>query len=83
MRRRFVIGLVFVNALLASALMVKPADTQVMPMGLFDCCKEEAGTLKGGYCCAGCCWWIMDCNTDRDCQVQEEQVQQEKTVFEG
>jgi len=86
MRRRIVIGLVLVNALLASALLVKPADTQMMPMGLFDCCEEEAGEGDEAYCCDSCCWWISDCDSDRDCRVQEmqkQQVPQEKTVFGG
>jgi len=82
MRRRFVIGLVLVNALLASALLAKPADTQMMPRGLLNCCKEEAGEMDGGYCCSGCCWWISDCDTSADCGAQEEMMApQEKLVI--
>ena len=77
MRRRFVIGLVLVNAFLASALLVTPVDTQMMPMGLFDCCQEEAGALEAGYCCYGCCWWDSDCSSHEDCQIERENFQQQ------
>lgn len=75
MRRRTLVVLALVNLGLAVALASPPAQTQIIPMGLFDCCRAEPdweeSTLEEEqeeYCCPGCCWLRYDCQTDDDCK---------------
>jgi len=78
MRRRFIIGLIVLNGLVAAALFVTPADSQIIPRGLFNCCKSEATEATaatatrgpgGAYCCSACCWFYRDCRRDADCEA--------------
>lgn len=66
LRRRSVKLLILVNLLLALALGARVARTQVIPLGLFDCCQG------GGYCCRNCCWFTQDCGDDDDCRIITE-----------
>ncbi len=66
MRRKLIIGLVLLNGLIAPALFVKPAETQIIPLGIFHCCKGGPGER---YCCASCCWFTFDCLDDEGCRV--------------
>ena len=66
MRRKLFIGLVLLNGLIAGAFFVQPAETQIIPLGNFDCCKEDGGD---GYCCFHCCWFIPSCDGPEDCSV--------------
>ncbi|MGD8362979.1 MAG: hypothetical protein PVJ04_16250 [Gemmatimonadota bacterium] len=65
MRRKLLFALIPLNCLLAIALLARVADTQVIPRGLFDCCKDVG---EAGYCCDNCCWFIHSCRSDDDCQ---------------
>lgn len=66
MRKRLVIALVVVNAILATAVFAWPAVSQVIPLFAFeDCCKEAGGEP---YCCNSCCWFVDDCHDDDDCE---------------
>ena len=66
MRKRLVIALVVVNAILATAVFAWPAVSQVIPLAIFrNCCKEAA---EGPYCCEACCWFVHDCDYDDDCK---------------
>ena len=65
MRRKLIKGLILLNTFIAAALFALPAETQVIPRGLFNCCKEETPFI--GYCCFRCCWIISNCNGDEDC----------------
>ncbi len=71
MRRRLIIGLMVLNGLIAAVLFATPAISQIIPRGLFNCCKNEA-TEKiesaGAYCCHSCCWFYMNCRIDEDCE---------------
>jgi hypothetical protein len=51
MRRKLLFALIPLNCLLAIALLARVADTQVIPRGLFDCCKDVG---EAGYCCDNC-----------------------------
>ena len=71
MRRRLIIGLIVLNGLAAGALVATPAVSQIIPRGLFDCCKEEAPeAIASGdaYCCSSCCWFYRNCRDDKDCE---------------
>lgn len=72
MRRKLLFVLILVNILLAGALLAKPAATQIMTRGLFDCCKGGAAESEEAYCCYQCCWLITNCHSDKDCQVEVE-----------
>ena len=64
MRRKLILGLVLLNGLFAAALISQPIETQIIPRGLFNCCKD---TGPDGYCCFRCCWFIVNCWDDEDC----------------
>ena len=66
MRKRLIIWLAIVNGLFALVLLATPANTQVIPFAIFDCCKEDKGGI--GYCCRRCCWFIQNCKGDGECQ---------------
>lgn len=66
MRRTIVVGLVLLNGILFAALITPPAETQIIPLGLWDCCKE-LGNSPDRYCCHNCCWFIENCDRDEDC----------------
>lgn len=66
MRRRLVVGLILLNSLLGLTLLAVPADSQIIPRGVFDCC--ESGEADDPYCCRGCCWIWSDCDEDGDCK---------------
>ncbi len=66
MRGKLIAGLIVLNVLLAAAIFAAPAVTQIVPMGLTNCCKFDLE--PDGYCCAACCWWTWDCREDMDCQ---------------
>lgn len=65
MRKKIAIGLVGLNALLAVFLFSPPVETQMIPMGVWNCCKSDGATKP--YCCDNCCWFTWDCNRDKDC----------------
>ncbi len=65
MRRRLIIGLMILNGLMAAVLFASPAISQVIPLGLFNCCKTEG---PEAYCCDSCCWFIWNCRFDEDCE---------------
>ena len=71
MRRKLIVGFMILNGLLAVLLIAAPAISQVIPRGLFNCCKSEATEMEGGYCCASCCWFTRDCLYDGDCMAEE------------
>jgi len=64
MRRKLILFLVVLNCLLGLALLARAADSQILPLGIKDCCKGVGGDA---YCCWNCCWFISDCQFDRDC----------------
>lgn len=68
MRKKLIVGLVILNGLLGFALSHRPAVTQVIPTGLFDCCQSASEP----YCCRGCCWFHWDCDEHSDCRVETE-----------
>lgn len=70
MRKRLVVALVFLNGLLAGTFLALPADSQIIPMGLWACCKSDGP--GEGYCCRACCWFRADCATDEECGGMEE-----------
>ena len=71
MRRKMIVGLLILNGLLAVLLIATPALSQIIPLGLFNCCKSEATEAGGDYCCRHCCWFTNNCFFDEDCMVQE------------
>jgi hypothetical protein len=70
MRRKIIGGLVLLNAFLAGAIIAVPAAPQVLPRGVWDCCKTDK--VGEPYCCRGCCWFIWNCAGQADCQSQVE-----------
>jgi hypothetical protein len=68
MRRKLLIGLGLLNALLALVLLAGLARSQIFPNGIFNCCKTAGAETN--YCCINCCWFIPNCNGDDDCQDQ-------------
>ena len=54
MRRKLIIGLVLLNALLAGAIATTSGVTQIIPRGLWDCCEIDEAFEP--YCCSHCCW---------------------------
>ncbi len=76
MRRRLIIGLFVLNGLVAAVIFATPADSQIIPRGLFNCCKEEATEVMeagGSYCCSNCCWFIRNCRIDEDCEARPQE----------
>lgn len=67
MRKKLIVALVLLNALLAGAFFVMPADSQVRPRGVWSCCKSDGPGED--YCCRACCWFIANCHFDDECQV--------------
>jgi len=65
MRRKLIIGLVFLNGLIGAALFSQPAETQIIPLGIFNCCKSQGAPEP--YCCSSCCWFTLNCFGDEDC----------------
>ena len=65
MRRWLILGLVLLNGLIAAALVATPADSQVVTLGVVDCCKQEQQAAP--YCCDSCCWFNYNCDTHEDC----------------
>ena len=70
MRRRVLHLLVFLNVLLAAMVFLRPAVPQILPRGLFDCCKAEMTESGESYCCQGCCWFIQNCRSNEDCETE-------------
>jgi len=68
MRRKLVVGLIVLNGVIAGALLTTPAKTQIIPLGLFNCCKTGEVESPGAYCCHACCWFIRNCSVDKDCE---------------
>ena len=66
MRRRLATGLILLNGLMAWAVLARPAETQIPPLGILDCCEDD-GEIP--YCCFNCCWFIANCDGHEDCQV--------------
>ena len=64
MRRKLTFALVLLNLLLGIAILARSADSQVIPRGILNCCQQDGGDP---YCCFGCCWFVYDCKTQRDC----------------
>lgn len=61
MRKRILFALIFINVLLAGAILIGPAAAQILPKaGFNDCCQ-------GPTCCQSCCWFVNDCRDDEDC----------------
>ena len=67
MRRRLIVSLIILNGLVATVLVATPAVSQVIPLGLFNCCNTEG---PEAYCCASCCWFIWNCRFDKDCELE-------------
>ena len=67
MRRRLSAGLLAINGLIAIALVATPAQTQVIPLRIFDCCQPLPFQSLSYYCCPGCCWHVNDCEEHEDC----------------
>lgn len=64
MRQRIVFALIFINVLLASAILIGPVAAQVFPRAAFlDCCQ-------GPTCCDNCCFFISDCTSDEECDPE-------------
>ena len=64
MRRKIVVALVLLNAIIGAALFAAPAATQIIPLGIRHCCKYDA---QLPYCCEWCCWFTLNCYGDDDC----------------
>ena len=47
MRRKLLLVLILVNMLFAGALLARPAATQMMTRGLFDCCRGRGSRKRG------------------------------------
>lgn len=63
MRKRIIIGLIMLNLILGTAIVIGPVAAQILPSsGLFDCCQDRE-------CCNNCCWFVTDCDSDGDCEV--------------
>jgi hypothetical protein len=73
MPRRLLSLLIVLNAALALALASPPAHTQILPRGIFDCCKVDESLDLTAYCCRKCCWFTHDCEDDGDCREIEEE----------
>ena len=69
MRRRLTVGLFLLNALIGAAIYAVPADSQIIPRGLANCCKSAG---PDAYCCHSCCWFWPNCDTDGDCKINTE-----------
>jgi hypothetical protein len=69
MRRKLVVGLIVLNGMLAGALVTTPAKTQIIPLGLFNCCKTGEVESLGAYCCFHCCWFTFNCFDHDDCEA--------------
>jgi len=70
MRRRLIIGLIVLNGLVAGALVATPATSQIIPRGLFNCCKTDDGFEP--YCCSMCCWFYKNCRANIDCEASPQ-----------
>ena len=68
MRRAVFSILLVANAILAGALWAAPQKKPVKLRGFKNCCESTA--LSDAYCCAGCCWFITNCQIDADCGDQ-------------
>ena len=66
MRKKLLKGLLVLNILLATAILAGPLLSQVLPRGLWNCCKSEV-IESGEYCCMQCCWLVKNCDDDLDC----------------
>jgi hypothetical protein len=72
MRKKLIVALVLLNALLAGAFLAVPADTQIIPRGIRNCCQSDGPGDR--YCCRGCCWFTFNCFSDQDCGAVETSV---------
>jgi len=70
MRKKLIIALILLNALLALAQFIQPAGSQIIPLGLFDCCQSDGP--GDAYCCANCCWFVNNCNGPEDCTAAQQ-----------
>lgn len=62
MRKPIIIGLIMLNLVLGTAIVIGPVAAQILPFsGLLDCCQDRE-------CCDNCCWFVTDCDSDRDCE---------------
>lgn len=68
MRRTLTKALILLNILLAASFLAKPLISQIIPLGLFDCCKADMG--DEGYCCYSCCWFFPSCSSHSDCVLE-------------
>ncbi len=68
MRRKLMVGLTVLNGFVALVLFATPADTQIIPNGIWDCCEYNGA--GEGYCCEDCCWLVPNCLGDPDCRDQ-------------
>jgi hypothetical protein len=71
MKKKLIIGLSAINGVLAALLLATPAETQIIPLGWFNCCQPLTLRSQSEYCCRGCCWFIPDCDDDKDCVPTE------------
>ncbi len=63
MRRKLtIVGLIALNIFLATVIVMGPLGAQLLPTGLRDCCE-------GRVCCDNCCWFVEDCDSDVDCEM--------------
>ena len=68
MRRKIVLSLIVLNAVLACLSLGPPLASQILPRGPADCCQPSP---LGEYCCYGCCWFTWDCDVHEDCEASQ------------
>lgn len=68
MRRKLIVGLMAINGLIAGALLTTPAQTQIIPLGIWNCCQTIDFQSLDPYCCEACCWFVWDCRVNEDCE---------------
>jgi len=71
-RKKLIVALVLLNGIFAGAFLAVPADSQIIPMGLWGCCKSDSP--GDSYCCRACCWFISNCVLDSDCRAPTTMV---------
>lgn len=64
-RRKLIFVLVLANCVLGANLLAHIVDSQIIPLGIVNCCK---GVGSDAYCCKHCCWWDPGCVDDRGCR---------------
>jgi len=70
-RKTIVAGLVVLNLVLGAAQFAAPAVSQIIPLGLFDCCKTD-GPDGEPFCCRDCCWITQNCISNQECAIDPD-----------